>query len=1002
MASTRSRIEIEIAARVEGFRDAVRGAQVEIRSMAAAVKDGEKAFDAFGTGIARLLKTIGVIGLIGNASQFIVGFGASLVNLLPILFVIPGAILAMGAAVATVKLAFSGFGDALGGDAEAMAKLAPAAQATAKAVLALKPAFDNLRKAVQQEFFKGFADDVKLIGGIYLPILQSRLPQVAAAFNAMGHSAATTLADIPARLDFKEVLDNTIASLGNMKDALGNVISGFLGLAGVGSERLPALGKAIDNVAARFRAWVDENVESGAIDDMIQRAIDGFKSLGELVGNTGRIFTALFTGLSQGAGKDFVQTLADSAGALADFLAQAEQQEALQTLGKAFADISEVTRTVFIEALKQLSPIIIQLAPVLAEMARVIGETLVNALTIVGPLLTGVAGFLNDNKQAVADITPLIIGLWAAFKGASILTTVATNLGPIITRLGGMSTILKGGLIVAVGAFAIKLDEMNKSAAAQEGRPLSDMEDNLDNLVGAFQQLASLDFAGIFADIGDEWQVVVDKFNTGESPIGGFFMRLGAALEQTRQSFVDIGTFISDFVTTTGTSFATIGQAIGDGFTTAVDTVTNFFTVTVPTAVSDGFTAVTTFIGTKATEIGTAFSDAFNTAKDAVTTKLTEIGTSISDFFSQTPAQIGFAIGAVIGDIITFGIQLATEFGTAAVNGVTTFIQFLTDGFNNAVTFVTSVPGMIGDALSSLVDTLTTAATNAGTAFLLWLSNFFTDTTTRASEVPGQVGDAVAGTVTTLGDKAREAGQAFLDFLKTAFDNTVQFVSTAPGRIGDAISSVVTILADKARTAGQSFIDGITTAFTNAVTYVQGVPGRISAAIGNLGGLLVNAGRQAIDGLLSGIKAGYQNMIDFVGGIAAGIAAHKGPLSYDRTVLIPAGLALMEGLLSGLRTGNDDVQDFVSGIAAQLADPFATSFTASAAGVSTLPASASSLAATAQSDATDRLIAALNTQAVQVTVMLDGQPFKAMVGTAIVEQDRDTARRIRAGGGTSW
>jgi hypothetical protein len=88
----------------------------------------------------------------------------------------------------------------------------------------------------------------------------------------------------------------------------------------------------------------------------------------------------VFTGLSQGAGKDFLQTLADSTRALADFLGQAEQQHALKALGKAFTDVATVTREVFLEALKQLSPIIVELAPVISEIARVVGDLLVNAL----------------------------------------------------------------------------------------------------------------------------------------------------------------------------------------------------------------------------------------------------------------------------------------------------------------------------------------------------------------------------------------------------------------------------------------------------------------------------------------------------------------------------------------------------------------------------------------------------------------------------------------------
>lgn len=992
--AARSRILIEIEARLEGFRDATRGAILQVREMSAAVKENQKAFDAVGTGIGKFLKAMALVGALGNVVQFVGGLTASLVNLLPAALVLPGAILGIGIAIGTFKLATAGFGDALKGDADAMAKLAPSARQTVQAVQSLKPAFDNLRKSVQQEFFKGFADDVKSLGAIYLPILQKGLPKIADAFNAMGRSAVRVLTDIPARMDFREVLDNTTTALGNMRDTIGNVISGFLGLAGVGSERLPALAAAIDNVAARFRAWVDENVESGAIDDMITRALAGFRLLGDVVTNIGGIIGGVFTGLSQGSGQDFLQVLADSTQAIEDFVNEGETQTALQAIGKAFADVAAVTREIFLTALREVAPIVVELAPVFAQIAQVVGDLLVNALRIVGPLLLGLAKFLNDNKQAIADLAPLVIGLWAAFKGATILTAVAANLGPIVTRLGGMSAILKGGLIIAVGAFAIKLNEMNEAAAAKEGRPLNEVEDDLSNLVGAFQQVSTLDFAGIFRDIGDEWDIVVQKFQTGESPIGAFWKDLIAFIDKTGESFATIGRSISDFVTTTGQSFATIGTAIADGFNTAVTAVRDFFLVTIPNVVSTGLSAV-----------GTAVSTAFTTVVDTVTTVFTDIGTAMSTgastavagavaFFSQTPAQIGFAIGAAIGDVISWGINLATAFGTAALNAGTQFITGVQTFLSDSVTFVAALPGRIGDALASLAATLQAKAVEAGTAFLTWLGNLFTDTTTRAQQVGPDIGNAVADTATTLRDRAIAAGTEFLTSISNKFTETVTYVNGVPARVGAAIAEVVPILLQKAQQAGQSFIDGVTTKFNEAITYVNGIPGRISAAIGNLGNLLVNAGRSVIDGLLNGIKSGYQAMISFVDGIAAGIAAHKGPISHDKTVLIPAGLALMDGLLQGMRSGSADVLAFTDTIAGAVAAT--TSAAAAGAATSSAPASRTS-------SAVDNLLAAVKSGlAPDVRVFIGDRELVDIVRTEVDTADADSARDSRAGGGASF
>lgn len=1002
MARTRSRIEIEISARVEGFRDAVRGAEVQLRIMAATVKNNQKAFDRAGTAIKNTLKGLGAIGAVVNAIGIIAGLTASLSNLLPIALVLPGALLAGAVAMATFKLATSGVGDALKGDAEAMAKLAPSARAFVQEINALKPAFDALRKSVQQEFFKNFAGDVKNIGAIYLPILQARLPKIAAEFNNMGRSATRALTEIPARMDFREVLDNTITGLGNMRQSIGHVISGFLGIAAVGSTYLPRLGTAIDSVADRFKRWADDAIESGRLKEMIDGAIAEFGFLRDVVVNIGKIFSEVFGGLSQGAGRDFLQLLADSTAALADFLGQAQQQEALQALGAAFAIIGQVVRDVFLEALKQLSPILVQLAPVAAEIATVLGEILVNALKILGPILEVVAGFLNDNKEIIGDLVPLVLGLWVAFKGASILTAAITGLRALGVALGGPVAVLKLGGIVALGALAVKLDEINVATAKADGRPLNEMEDNLNNIVGAGKQLATLDFEGIFSDISSEWDVVVTKFNTGESPLGGFVQRLKDAVAQTGDSFKEIGQFFVDFGAKTGESFATIGTTIHDKAVEVADNVKTFFTDTIPTVVGDFFTSIGTGISTGASNIGTTVSDAFTTVVTTVQTKIKEIVGSITEFLSQSPREIGYAIGSVIGDVITAVINFGADLKARAEQFMLDFGTSIQTGIDNAVTFFTELPGKIGTAIAGITETLATKAQEAGQAFLDWITQFFTDTTTRAEQVPTDVGNAVAGTADTLREKAIQAGTEFVTWITNKFNDAVAFVQTAPGRIGTAISDVVGILRDKAIQAGQSFIDGVTQKFNEAVTYVQGIPGRIKGAIGDLGNLLVGAGRSLIDGLLSGIKAGYNSMIDFVSGIAGGIADHKGPLSYDRVVLRPAGLALMSGLLGGLRDGNADVQAYVSGVAAQLAD--SASGAVSIAGARAATAAVAGPAANPAVAALERLNAtvAASGGAPVVRVFIGDRELTDIVRTEVDTKDDDTAARTRAGSGATF
>lgn len=88
----------------------------------------------------------------------------------------------------------------------------------------------------------------------------------------------------------------------------------------------------------------------------------------------------------------------------------------------------------------------------------------------------------------------------------------------------------------------------------------------------------------------------------------------------------------------------------------------------------------------------------------------------------------------------------------------------------------------------------------------------------------------------------------------------------------------------------------------------------IIGAFRGLGGILYSAGVSIIRGLQSGLEAQFNQVKRFVSGIAKWIADHKGPISYDKKLLIPQGQAILSGFNKGLLDGWKNTEKIISGM----------------------------------------------------------------------------------------
>ncbi|VHB95981.1 phage tail tape measure protein [Streptococcus pyogenes] len=182
--------------------------------------------------------------------------------------------------------------------------------------------------------------------------------------------------------------------------------------------------------------------------------------------------------------------------------------------------------------------------------------------------------------------------------------------------------------------------------------------------------------------------------------------------------------------------------------------------------------------------------------------------------------------------------------------------------------------------------------------------------------------DAIKSIAETLWNAILTIGQTLFNALKSTIENILNAIQSIWSAVWNAVSSVtssiwnaiVSIISNAMSTMQNAVSNGISAAknfITNGWNFVVGFLRGIN---------LFSAGSAIMQSFLSGLKSMWGAITSFVGGIASWIKSHKGPISYDRRLLIPAGKAIMGGFNCALIKGFEYVKSNVSGMAGKISD----------------------------------------------------------------------------------